>query len=204
MKTAINIIRKSDLVTSNWSGGTTTQLAIHPKNADYSNRVFNWRLSTATVEVDESNFTPLPDTTRLIMSLSGDLELIHENHHSCRLKPFEVDSFDGAWSTKSIGKVTDFNLMLKGEYKGDIYALSLLAKESKSITFKKIVDTKKQRTMAIYCIEGKLKCEYDRKEYILNPNDLLFLETSVSEFKGINICNESLNEINIVVSEIWC
>jgi len=202
MNTFVNLIKKNDLITTNWSGGTTTQLAIHPENADYSDRAFNWRLSTATVEVDESNFTSLPDTRRLIMSLSGDLELIHENHHRCKLKAFEVDRFDGAWSTKSIGKVIDFNLMLKNDYYGDIKALSLSSKESKSVTFEKVTNTKSPRTMAIYCVEGNIKCECGKKAYSLHQQDILILETSVSEFEGIRITNDSLKGINAVVVEI--
>ena len=50
----------ADDVTTQWSGGATTQLAIAPKGAVYADRDFLWRLSSATVELDESDFTPLP------------------------------------------------------------------------------------------------------------------------------------------------
>ena len=55
----------ADFVTSTWSGGTTTQLAIAPEGAVYAERSFLWRVSSATVELETSDFTPLPDYNRL-------------------------------------------------------------------------------------------------------------------------------------------
>ena len=49
-----------DYVCSVWSDGTTTQLLIAPEGAHYAARDFLWRVSSATVELDESDFTPLP------------------------------------------------------------------------------------------------------------------------------------------------
>ena len=37
--------------TSKWSGGSTTELFIWPKDASYAERRFNIRISTATVDV---------------------------------------------------------------------------------------------------------------------------------------------------------
>ena len=61
----------ADYVTTQWSGGATTQLAIAPKGAVYADRDFLWRLSSATVELDESDFTPLPAYDRVISTLRG-------------------------------------------------------------------------------------------------------------------------------------
>ena len=52
------LLTRDDYVTTNWSGGTTTQLAIAPEGAVYGDRNFLWRLSSATVELDHSDFTP--------------------------------------------------------------------------------------------------------------------------------------------------
>ena len=65
----------ADYVTTQWSGGATTQLAIAPKGAVYADRDFLWRLSSATVELDESDFTPLPAYDRVISTLRGDMVL---------------------------------------------------------------------------------------------------------------------------------
>ena len=54
---------------SSWSGGTTTELSIAPENGNYQSRDFLWRLSSATVELEESTFTSLPDFDRIILTL---------------------------------------------------------------------------------------------------------------------------------------
>ena len=60
-----------DYITTKWSGGLTTQLGIAPEGAVYADRDFLWRLSSATVEDAESDFTALPDYERLISTLEG-------------------------------------------------------------------------------------------------------------------------------------
>ena len=53
-----------DYITTRWSGGATTELLIRPRGAAYAQRAFLCRISSATVELDESTFTPLPDYER--------------------------------------------------------------------------------------------------------------------------------------------
>ena len=55
---------RAQYITTAWSGGTTTQLAIAPEGAVYADRKFLWRLSSAQVELEHSDFTPLPDYDR--------------------------------------------------------------------------------------------------------------------------------------------
>ena len=47
----------ADYQISTWSGGQTTQLFLSPKEGSYPDRTFDFRLSTATVEVEKSDFT---------------------------------------------------------------------------------------------------------------------------------------------------
>ena len=49
----------ADYQISTWSGGQTTQLFLSPEGGSYPDRTFDFRLSTATVEVEKSNFTDL-------------------------------------------------------------------------------------------------------------------------------------------------
>lgn len=96
-----------------WASGTSTEIFIFPTDASFTERNFLFRISTATVEADESVFTYFEGITRHLMILHGELELIHEGRYTKHLKPFEQDTFSGEWSTRSKGRVTDFNLMLK-------------------------------------------------------------------------------------------
>ncbi len=105
------IITPQQWETSNWSGGTTSELFILPSNADFKKGNYALRISIATVEIEESIFTPLKNVDRVLTVLDGEIELYHEGHHSSVLKQYEQDSFRGDWSTKSKGKVRDFNVM---------------------------------------------------------------------------------------------
>ena len=105
------IIGSEELPVSRWSGGTTTQLAIWPPEAVYAERNFVWRVSSARVETEESEFTALPGIARCLMVLDGTLHLRHEGHYDVDLGRFAQDNFSGSWTTHSRGRVTDFNLM---------------------------------------------------------------------------------------------
>lgn len=109
----IEIIKSDAFKESKWSGGITTQLYIYPKDSDYQKRNFNFRISIATTELMESNFTKLEGVKRVISILEGKMQLSHKNKYDITLTPYEIDRFDGNWDTISKGKVKDFNLMLK-------------------------------------------------------------------------------------------
>ena len=113
-----------DYTVSRWSGGTTTQIAIFPPEAKYADRDFLWRISSATVDLEESDFTALPDYERLISTLAGEIVLTHNGGAPLTLRPFEVHAFSGADATHSRGRCTDFNLMLRrGRAAGTMEAL---------------------------------------------------------------------------------
>ncbi len=124
------LITQQEHKTSNWSGGTTTEIYIHPKNALYADRDFNFRISSASVNMDESNFSKLGGYMRHIMVLDGSMRLVHAGHHTVTLEKFAQDFFDGSWDTKSFGRCTDFNLMLKKGYSGDLKCVALHDKVS--------------------------------------------------------------------------
>ena len=119
--------------TINWASGTSTELFVFPPNGDFVSRNFTFRISTATVEAEETKFSSFPNITRVLMLLKGHLTLNHINRYTKQLKPFEQDTFEGDWETNSKGKVTDFNLMCKNGSNGTV-AHTFLNK-SKSINF---------------------------------------------------------------------
>ncbi len=113
MKPTMIRLTPADYVTTQWSGGTTTQLAIAPEGAVYAARDFLWRVSSAAVELAESDFTALADYYRYIAPLRGEMTLRHNGGAERRLVPYEVHGFDGGDDTRSRGRCTDFNLMLR-------------------------------------------------------------------------------------------
>lgn len=130
----IDIIKKSELQTSRWTGGTTTELFIFPKSATYKKLDFDFRISSATIEVDASTFTSLKGVQRTLMVLAGSLELMHKNRHTTVLEPFQQDAFMGDWETISRGRAVDFNVMVRDpKLSGNVQALSIEC--TSSITF---------------------------------------------------------------------
>lgn len=147
-KTTLTLLRPADYVTTEWSGGKTTQLAIAPAGAVYADRDFLWRISSATVELDESDFTSLPDYRRFISTTRGDMILSHNGGAELMLHPGDVHEFDGGDATHSRGRCTDFNLMLrKGRAAGELCTLRLSAGRS-------VFDTVDAETVLFYCVSG--------------------------------------------------
>lgn len=187
----IEIIKKNQHKTSKWSGGTTTELYIYPKDSLYADRNFKWRLSSAKVDVEQSTFTSLPGIARIIMIVEGELLLQHEGHHSTTLKALEQDSFSGEWITNSVGKVVDFNLMMAQGYNGKLESISFNKDEVKDIMLhSSINDAGKlsQITEAFYVVKGYIKIDTGINEKItLNEGDLALVtridKETTSEFK---------------------
>ncbi len=123
----VSVTKREDQKTTSWSGGLTTELWLWPETGSYAERNFVARISSATVEIEQSTFTTLLGVNRQIMTLSGDLKLTHENQKPILLKPYEVHAFSGETPTTSEGLVTDFNLMMKSGAEGFLDSVFLEA-----------------------------------------------------------------------------
>lgn len=164
------LIRSEEFQTKPWSGGTTTELFIFPPTADYRQRNFLFRLSTATVKTEQSEFTPLPGVSRKLMVLSGGIHIMHETRYSKQLSKFEVDTFEGDWKTSSIGLCTDFNLMTTGTASGELRAISIQKEESLSYIF-----PEKEGWVFLYLFSGFLNVEINEEISTMEKGDLLVI-----------------------------
>lgn len=146
------IYREDDFVKSGWTGGTTCQLAIFPENTKYLDRNFIWRLSSAVCEKEETVFSRLPDYDRVLMVLSGNTVLAHQDVRVARLGELEQDRFDGAYLTKSFGRITDYNLMVA---KGNQGFLDVIMPEAESSEpAREVYPDYELYTCAFYCRSG--------------------------------------------------
>ncbi len=170
----MKIIRKEEVITTEWSGGTTSQLAISPAGAVYADRDFDWRLSSAEVNDEKSTFTPLPDYHRFLTTRKGSLKMRHDGGDWYSIGEGDVAEFEGASLTESEGKVTDFNLMVrKGRVEGSLDTEFL---EDGETLFMEAV--KKNEVTAIYLSRGGNISVYSdvKKAAELSEGDLLIFE----------------------------
>ena len=173
----IEVIRKEENIVSNWSGGSTSQLYIFPKNSTLQERDFDFRISSAIVEVEESEFTSFVGYDRLLMVLNGELEIVHENQYSKTLKQFEIDSFSGDWKTSSKGKIVDFNLILKRGIKGSFRYIDFrrdrLHFRDRSRPVPKMQSV---RIIGYYVISGKMEIIVNQDHYLVSEGELIMIE----------------------------
>ena len=147
--------KKEEYSVSRWMGGETREMAIWPASAKYLDRNFIWRLSSATVELDESDFSRLEDYDRVLMVLEGEVVLSHDGQRVARLKELEQDRFDGAYKTRSFGKITDYNLMVRKGNEGYLDLLYPAETAQKYGTTPELETTEKSCAVhALYCHEG--------------------------------------------------
>lgn len=166
-------IKAESFNTTKWSGGSTTQLFIYPPTAEYQKRNFDFRLSSAKVEAEKSDFTSLAGISRKIMILDGELEISHEKHHKKKLRKFDQDSFEGNWKTSAVGRCTDFNLMTSSPTTGHLQSMLLHKKEHLDYTF-----NESGNWFFIYVFSGKLSIHFEHKENALDRGDLFVLNTT--------------------------
>ncbi|WP_299522353.1 HutD family protein [uncultured Lutibacter sp.] len=169
-----------------WSGGTTTQLFIYPPKANYQQQNFNFRLSSATVETEESSFTVLPEVSRKLMILDGNITINHKNHYSKQLKKWDIDTFEGNWETSSIGKCTDFNLMTTRNTFGDLSSLKLT--DGKNINYQ--LDDRWD-WIFIYVVEGNFKASIKDALQYLKKGDLFVIKDVITSMAQITSSENS-------------
>ena len=171
-----------DYVVSHWSGGKTIQVAIAPKGAVYADRDFLWRVSSATADLDESDYTPLPDYQRWLSVFDQPIRLQHDGGEIITLDPYGIHCFDGGAATHSWGRCVDFNLMLrKGKAEGDLQALSVTG-ESLSLS------AQGADTLLLYCGEGSGSVYANGETVELKAEEALLIEDPMEE--GIALTGE--------------
>lgn len=188
------IFTKEDLTTTTWQGGTTTQLYIYPENASYVDRNFDFRISTAKVELEKSEFTTLPNINRKLMILEGAIEIIHENQYRKKLNKFDVDTFNGSWKTSAIGTCTDFNLMTTKHTQGSIK--HLIAKNNTEVKTTLLSNT---RWLILYLNTGLIVLHNKKQQIELKEKEIVVIEDyclPTLTIKGIETSEIIITEIS--------
>ena len=182
-------LTSNNYIISRWAGGQSVQLAIHPAHANYSNQDFLWRISTATVEVDESFFTSLPDYDRLICPLEGEMLLCHNDDKPIVVLPFQPHGFDGKMRTHAQGRCTDFNLMLrKGKVRGSMRGLKNLSKGSYILASTPLSE---METMLVYCFKGQGVLHTSHQSLEFSYNESILIQGNTESIVRLSCLNHS-------------
>ena len=191
--------KKEDYSVSRWTGGETRQIAIWPENSKYLDRNFIWRLSSATCEQDESDFSRLEDFDRVLMVLDGEVVLSHDGQRVARLKALEQDRFDGAYKTRSFGKITDYNLMVR---KGQEGYLDLLQPTELAAECGPTFETEKDLAAhGLYCHEGYVVVGCGGQSVMVQQGQQLVMEFALHE--GEKPVYTIMGEGTVIRSQIY-
>lgn len=191
------LLKEENYNIGNWTGGQTKELAIYPPKSKYLDRNFIWRLSSATVETEESDFSKLPDYDRVLMVLKGEVVLSYDGQRVARLKELEQDRFDGAWKTKSFGRITDFNLMVRKGNEGYVDLIYPTSEKTDcSSTFESSLP---DVTHALYCKEGYAVVTCGGETHMVSEGQLLVLEYGEGELPAYSVMGEGV----IIRSQIF-
>ena len=175
MDKGYRIIRRDRAKKTTWSGGTVSELYIYPENANFRNRDFIFRVSTATVDVEKSDFTFFEDHSRIIMTLDNELLLTHNDEEKVALNKYQPHVFDGGDKTTSSGKVNDHNFIMKqGVCQGDVLGMSI-AKGS-VIYPRKGNDPCDEKFEIVYCARGRLTFKLDDTKHHIDQGDTLVID----------------------------
>lgn len=194
---------QEDQKISSWAGGETKQLFIWPMDGDYASRRFEWRISTATVEVEESDFSDLTGFERWIMTVDGSMTLSHGETDSgilgegamVRLDPYQAYRFDGGLKTKSKGIVRDFNLMTAAGWQGEMIPLKGMkdyrwnVEESDSHLF-------------IHCLSGNIEIGNETNHVIIINEESIYLDSQGSD-SLIDLKSTDGSDFSAVLCKVW-
>lgn len=181
-----HIYNEDNYKQSKWSGGNTYELAIYPEKADYLDRDFLWRLSSADSDREESSFTKLPDYDRILMVLDGSVVLAHGEERTASLGAWESDAFDGAIKTKCFGQLKkDYNLIHRKGTKGRMELIELTS-EGQHV----VCSPDGSRSVGLYSAEGYTVVSADGKTDMLKEGQQMVLELEPGEDVNLTVMGE--------------
>lgn len=108
-------------IVSTWKGGKTEELCIVPEDASLQERNFDLRISSATIDLERSEFSDFTGYRRYLMKLEGDIRLLIDDKNII-IRDDEAFEFMGDEKVISISKEPsrDFNVIIKKDKKADI------------------------------------------------------------------------------------
>ncbi len=180
------IYKEENYKLSKWSGGNTRELAIYPVGAEYLDRDFLWRLSSADSDREESSFTKLPDYDRILMVLEGSVVLAYGEERSVNLGAWESDAFDGAIKTKCFGQLKkDYNLIYRKGTRGRMELIELTG-EGHPVA----CSAEGCRSIGLYSAEGYTVVSADGQTEMVKEGQQMVIELEPGEEISLSVMGE--------------
>lgn len=169
----IQQIKKSTIVPALWQGGQTFEYLIYPTSTKYSERNFDIRISSATIESSASKFTQFKGYQRYLVMLDNTLHIVHNGQK----EQYEVDDlfvFESDAEIESFSKGNDFNLMVRHGIEASVSIESQINRE---------VTT---QYMIVFALQ-KSTVEINQITYTLDETDCLWIEDTLLQTFSINV-----------------
>ncbi|UUF12310.1 MULTISPECIES: HutD family protein [Flavobacterium] len=174
----ISLFSKKDSKPSIWSGGLTYEYMIYPKTANYTDRDFVFRISSATIEKVPSEFTKFKGYYRYLVMLDNCLD-IEVNKEKKVYEKYEIIEFNSDDEVTSYTNGMDFNWMISEK----ISRHKLEITNSNQICNAQVIILFTLHTTSI---------KINEKSYYLEPYDLLVIENQEKENILLHFSNECL------------
>ncbi len=177
----INLFLKKDCKTSIWSGGLTYEYMIYPRTANYADRDFVFRISSATIEEVPSKFTKFKGYYRYLVMLDDSLH-VEINKEEKIYEKYEIMEFNSDDEVTSYTKGIDFNWMVSEKIR---HHKLILTNSNQDFNAEIIV---------LFSLDTTV-IKINEQSYDLEPYDLLVIENPEKENIMLHFSNECLTGI---------
>lgn len=174
----LHLLSKKDSKASVWSGGLTYEYMIYPETANYVDRDFVFRISSATIEQEPSEFTKFKGYYRYLVMLDNDLH-IEVNKEKKVYKKYEIMEFNSDDEVTSYTKGTDFNLMVSDKISDHKLEITNNSQNCNA------------QIMILFSLD-KTVIKINDETYDLNSYDVLVIENPKKENIMLDFSNECL------------
>ncbi|OHT45400.1 HutD family protein [Flavobacterium tructae] len=174
----IHLLPKENCKAAVWSGGLTYEYMIYPKTANYADRDFAFRISSATIEQEPSVFTQFKGYHRYLVMLDNGLD-IEINQEKKVYEQFEIMEFNSNDAVTSFTKGIDFNWMVSEK----------ISQHQLKIT---AANQNCNAQIVLFFSLDTTVVQINEKPYDLKPYDLLIIENPEKTDIALRFSNKCL------------
>ncbi|OXB19041.1 hypothetical protein B0A80_19875 [Flavobacterium tructae] len=174
----LHLLPKENCKPAVWSGGLTYEYMIYPKTANYADRDFAFRISSATIEQEPSVFTQFKGYHRYLVMLDNGLD-IEINQEKKVYEQFEIMEFNSNDAVTSFTKGIDFNWMVSEK----------ISQHQLKIT---AANQNCNAQIVLFFSLDTTVVQINEKPYDLKPYDLLIIENPEKTDIALRFSNKCL------------